>query len=424
MRAQAPAAELICVGTELLDGKPDAHLPAIALSLRAAGLRLSRATFLPDGLPALTDGLRGALGRCDVLIVAGGLGPTFDDLTREALAAAVGRDLVFQPRLHAGIRRKFARLGFKPARENRRQAYLVRGAEALANSTGSAPGQLLTLRGEKRPWPRSVALLPGPPGELGPMLRDEVLPRLRRTYCRGVRTRSLTLHICGLPESVADERLKPVTDQAGPELDFTILAGSGQVDFHAFARCASAARARRLIEGVRRQAGRLLGGHVFAEGPVTLEAAVGALLRRRRLTLAVAESCTGGLLAARLTSVPGSSGYFRGGALAYHDDVKRGLLGVPAAVLARHGAVSSACARLMAEAARRTAGADLGVSITGIAGPSGGTPRKPVGLVFIALAGPGPKVEVRRLRFSGDRQAVRQRAAAAALRLLWDQLSR
>jgi nicotinamide-nucleotide amidase len=419
--APRPVLELICVGTELLDGHADAHRAALALRLGAAGLRLGRETILPDDADALAGAVRAALLRCDALIVCGGLGPTFDDLTREAVARALGRDLVFSPRLYAGIRRKFARLGARLPRENRRQAFLVRGAAALANRVGSAPGQVIVLR-RLHGSPQTVALLPGPPREMAPMLDSEVMPLLRRAYGRGLHAATLDLHLCGLSESAADERLQPLTRQAGPELDFTILSGPGRVDFHAFARCANAGRTRRLIARCRRQALRLVAGHVLGEGSTTLESAVGALLRRRRLTLAAAESCTAGLLCGRLTSVPGSSSYFRGGVVAYHDEVKRGLLGVKAATLARRGAVSAACAREMAARARRVAGADVGVSVTGIAGPSGGTARKPVGSVFAAVAGPGAAVTVRRWRLSGDRETVRQRAVAAALGLLWTRL--
>jgi nicotinamide-nucleotide amidase len=416
----APAAdiELICVGSELLDGRADAHRTALALRLGAAGLRLRRQAILPDDADVLAAEVRTALRRCDALVVCGGLGPTFDDLTREAVALALGRELVFSPRLYAGIRRKFARFATKLPRENRRQAFLVRGAAALANRVGSAPGQVIVL---PRPQgaPQTVALLPGPPHEMAPMLDAELMPSLRRRYARGLHAARLDLHLCGLPESAADERLQPLIRQAGSELDFTILSGPGRVDFHVFARSASARRTRELIARCRRQALRLLGDHVFGEGSATLESAVGGLLRRRRLSLAVAESCTAGLLAGRLTSVPGSSSYFQGGVLAYHDAVKRGLLGVKAATLSHQGAVSAACAREMAAGARRVVSADIGVAITGIAGPSGGTAAKPVGLVFAAIAGPGGAVAVGRWNFSGDREVVRQRAVAAVLRLLW-----
>ena len=421
-RTREPVLELVCVGTELLDGKPEAHLAAVALRLRAAGLRLARQTVLPDAPSALEEGVRAALGRCDAVLVCGGLGPTFDDLTREAVAAALGRDLVFQPVLYAAIRRKFARLGAKAPRENRRQAFLVRGARALPNRVGSAPGQMILLRRDGSPAPQTVALLPGPPAELVPMLDASVLPHLRRTYGAGRHGAAFCLHLCGLSESAADERLKPLTARPEPGLDFTILSGLGQVDFHAFARAGSARQARALLARARRRARRLAGAHVFGEDAETLESAVGGLLRRRRLTLAVAESCTAGLLAARLTCVPGSSRYFRGGVLAYHDQLKRGLLGVRDLTLSGPGAVSAACAREMAEGARRSAGAEIGLAITGIAGPAGGTARKPVGLVFIGLAGPGPASAARRFLFPGGREAVRRRAAATALRLLWERL--
>jgi nicotinamide-nucleotide amidase len=410
--------EIICVGTELLDGHPDAHRAALALRLGAAGMRLSRQTILPDDEGALAGAVSAALRRCDALILCGGLGPTFDDLTREAVARALGRDLVFSPRLYAGIRRKFARLATRLPRENRRQAFLVRGAAPLPNRAGSAPGQIIFLPRPKE-LPQLVALLPGPPREMAPMLDDELMPRLRRIHGRGLHGARLDLHLCGIAESAADERLQPLIRQAGPELDFTILSGPGRVDFHVFARCASSRRARGLIARCRSQAMRLVGEHVYGEGATTLESAVGQRLRRRRLSLAVAESCTAGLLAGRLTSAPGSSAYFRGGILAYHDAVKRDLLGVKPATLARHGAVSAACAREMAAGARRAADADVGVSVTGIAGPTGGTAAKPVGLVFAAIAGPGDAVAVDRWVFPGDREVVRQRAVAAVLRRLW-----
>lgn len=412
-----PMVELICVGTELLDGKADTHLAAAGRRLQAAGLRLARETVLPDDVAILAGALRDALRRCDALIVCGGLGPTFDDVTREAAARALERELVFKPRLYADIRRKLARKKFPPARENRRQAFLLRGARALRNRHGSAPGQLLVL-----PRGTTVALLPGPPGEMIPMLETDVVPALLRRYGRGLHARSLTLRLCGLPESVADERLKPLTRQASSRLDFTILSGAGQVDFHINARAASARGARRLVARARGQAQRLVGKHIFGEGPATLESAVGALLRRRRLSLSVAESCTAGLLAARLTAVPGSSQYFRGGILAYQDMIKSRLLAIPPNVLSRHGAVSLACAREMAKSVRRIMDTDLGVSITGIAGPSGATSRHPEGTIFLAVAGPGTGVAQAALQFPGDRETVRQRAAAAALRLIWNRL--
>ncbi len=421
MNSRRPVIELLFAGTELLSGKPNTHLSFLAQQLRAAGLKPARAAILPDEREALGAAIRSSTERADAVIVFGGLGPTFDDVTREAASAALGRDLVFTPKLYAAILRKFSHLKIKAPAENRRQAFLLRGAKALTNRRGSAPGQLLILQ-RKGTWPQTVALLPGPLPEMEPMWTDKVLPHLRRTYARHVHAASLELHLCGIPESAADEKLRPLTRQAQPGLDFTILiSGPAQIDFYALASAASAGQAKKAITRVRREALRLVGPHVFGEGSQTLESVVGDLLKKKRQTLAVAESCTAGLLAARLTSVPGSSDYFRGGILAYHNDLKMKLLGVSAKTLARHGAVSAQCAAEMAEGARRVAQASLGLAVTGIAGPSGAMPGKPVGLVFIALAN-GRKTLVQKLQCSGDRTAVRQRAATEALRLLWGQV--
>ncbi|MFA6003130.1 MAG: competence/damage-inducible protein A [Elusimicrobiota bacterium] len=422
MDAPSARIEVLCAGTELLDGKANTHPAFIARCLRAYGLRLSRETALPDDKYRLAAEMRAALDRCEVLLVCGGLGPTFDDLTRQAAAAALGRDLVFRPALYSGIRKKFSRLRIKLPAENRRQAFVLRGARVLRNRNGSAPGQLLVRPGPHG-RPQTLVLLPGPFNEMAPMLQDQVLPHLRRTYAHGRHTASLVLHLCGLPESTADQRLKPVTSQAGPRLDFTILTSAfGQVDLYAFARANSARRAQDIISRVRRQALSRVGENVFGEGEDTLQQAVGRLLIKRRLSLAAAESCTAGMFSARLVSAPGSSAYFRGGVLAYHNDLKESLLGVARATLEKYGAVSAQCAREMAQGARRCAGANLGLSITGIAGPAGGTRSKPAGLVFIALAGPKGILEARELRTSGDREYIRQRAVTSALRLLWEHL--
>jgi nicotinamide-nucleotide amidase len=415
---EQPAVELLCVGTELLDGKLNTHLAFLASRLRSGGLRLARETTLPDSRLVLAAAAREALARCDVLLVCGGLGPTFDDLTREALSDALDRELVFEPSLYAGIRRRFARLKLRLAPNNRRQAFLLRGARALPNATGSAPGQLLRLPRPGKPA-RLVALLPGPTGEMVPMFEKYVLPSAIRAYGRRSQTRSLTVRLCGLTESAADERLKSLTRRPGPDRDFTILfTDFGQVELHAHARAANAAAAQRAIAAVRGRIMRLVGPFVFGEGEETLEAAIGRRLRRRGLTVSVAESCTAGMLAARLTAAPGSSDYFRGGVLAYQDDLKRDLLGISPLTLRRYGAVSDRTAREMARGARQTAKASLGLAVTGLAGPRG-EPGKPVGLVFIALSGPRRQCLVRRFMFSGDRETVRRRATAAALGMLW-----
>ncbi|MBI4679276.1 MAG: CinA family nicotinamide mononucleotide deamidase-related protein [Elusimicrobia bacterium] len=413
--------ELLCAGSELLRGQVNTHLARISLRLAAAGLALGREASLPDDQDALAAEIRSALGRCDALIVCGGLGPTFDDLTREAAASALGRSLAYHPAIFKRIRRRFAELALSVPAENKRQAFVLAGAEVLANEVGAAPGQMLTLPA-RRPGglPRTLVLLPGPYRELSPMLEGGVLPRLKKLYAAKARTMHLVWHLAGIPESRADERLKAPVARAGPESSFMILSYPGQVDFHAYLRAGSDRRAREIMRRVRRRVLAAVGRFVLWEGDLPLEAVVGRQLLARRLTLAVAESCTGGMIGARLTDVPGSSAYFRGGVVAYSDDLKKGLLGVDPARLARHGAVSEECCREMAEGVRRASGSSVGLSATGIAGPSGGTRAKPVGLVFIGVSGPGPGTKVHALRLSGEREFIRTRATTRALQLLLD----
>lgn len=414
----APRVELICVGTELLDGQVNTHEGYIGLKLRAMGLSLDRGATLRDDAEALAAAVRETLGRCDVLLICGGLGPTFDDITREAVSAALGRPLAFKPALWKDILKKFKRYRHPVPEENKRQAMVIEGAAVLANPFGSAPGQVITLRRPGR-GPQTIALMPGPYAELAPMLEKLVLPRLRRAYAFGLFSEHACVRLAGLGESWADEKLAPLTARPAAGLRFTILAGKGQVDFHICAAGASRAQARRRLAKARREVYAAVGKHAFGEDDATLESAVGDALLKRGWTLAVAESCTGGLIGRRLTSVAGSSRYFRGGVIAYDNSLKTGLLGVSALTLEKHGAVSAECAREMARGARRACGASLGLSVTGVAGPQGGSRDKPVGLVVLALAGPG-KAQCRhwRLHLAGGRETIRERAAAAALNLV------
>ncbi|MBI5629595.1 MAG: CinA family nicotinamide mononucleotide deamidase-related protein [Elusimicrobia bacterium] len=421
-----PRLELICVGSELLNGHLNTHQSYISLRLKSAGLELSKASTLPDDLPSLREEIRACLKRCDALLLCGGLGPTFDDVTRQAAAEALGRKLVYRPALYSEIRKKFRRHRMAAPRENRRQAYVIEGAEVLPNGTGSAPGQLLAVPREKMPWPQAVALMPGPFAELSPMFESRVLGFLRKTYGRGIFARHLVAHLSGLPESVADQRLAFLTKNPRPGEAFTILASAGQVDFHATTTAATPGLSRKLLERIRQGLYAAVGPRIFAEGSETLESTVGRLLKRRGQTLATAESCTGGLLGARLTSTAGSSSYFLGGIVAYSNELKTRLLGVRPETLARRGTVSSACAREMAESVRRMARASWGLSITGIAGPGGGTPDKPIGLVFVGLCGgegKGKHSRAWKLSLSGERETIRQRAAGAALHLLLSELN-
>ena len=425
MTSAAARIELICIGSELLSGRVNTHQSYLSLALLKEGLSIGREASLPDDQALVTQAICDALKRADAVIVCGGLGPTFDDLTREAAAAALGRTMRFQPKIYARLARKFARYRMPVPEENKRQAFVIQGARVLDNKVGSAPGQLLSLPPLKKGGrSRALVLLPGPYSELAPMFSGQVLPHLRRTYAKGLAAASMALHMSGIPESVADEKLKPVFAQARPGLSFTILSSPGQVDFYAFASDRSRRAARAVIADIRKQSLAAIGDYVFGENGETLEQAVGRKLKARGLTLAVAESCTGGMLGQRLTSAPGSSAYFLGGAIAYSNALKTKLLGVKPATLAKHGAVSRPCAVELAQGARAKTGASLAVSVTGIAGPAGGTPAKPVGLVFLAISGPGKASGVWRLNLPGDRAAIRLRATVSALHLLHRHLTR
>ena len=412
---KVPRAALVCVGSELLAGQLNTHQAWLSTRLRRAGFEVTGEASVPDDAAVVAAALRRALAAADAVIVCGGLGPTFDDVTREAAAKALGRTLSFQPALWAGILKRFARYHANVPEENKRQAMAVGGAEILDNPNGSAPGQRLRAGG------KTLILLPGPPNEMYPMF-EAVLPRLARDHARGIHPASFSVRLSGVPESIADERLDAVRAR-WPRARFTILSSGGEVSFHATTLEKSAAAARRAHAALRREILDAVGKFSYGEGDATLESALGARLKKRGLTLAVAESCTGGLMGSRITSVPGSSAYFLGGVMSYANSAKTRLLGVPAKILSKHGAVSPECAAAMARGARRALGADLGVAITGVAGPGGGTKEKPVGLVFVAVSGPGRAETIRRFEINGPRDAVRSRATTAALRLAFDAIA-
>jgi len=392
------------------------HQAWLSVRLRRAGFDVVGESSVPDEVPAIRRALARALAAADAVIVCGGLGPTFDDLTREAAAAALGRRMSLRPALWKAILQRFARYHLAVPEENKRQAHVIAGAKVLANRAGSAPGQLLRARG------RTLVLLPGPPCEMYPMFEGQVLGRLKKTHARGLHPASFSVRLSGVPESAADEMLEPVRAR-WPQARFTILASGGEVSFHALTVESSDLAARRVRARLRREILDAVSDFAHGEGEETLEHALGERLRRRGLTLAVAESCTGGLLGGRLTAVPGSSTYFLGGVIAYANALKVRSLGVPSRLLSRHGAVSAECAAAMARGARRELGASLGVAVTGIAGPQGGTAEKPVGTVFVAVSGPGRAETVRRLDVIGPRENVRSRAVTSALRLAYDALA-
>lgn len=415
--------ELLNTGTELLLGRVlNTHQQWLCRQFADAGYVVSRQVAVPDTAPAIAQAVREALGRADLVVVTGGLGPTADDLTREAIAGLVGRPLREDPAVVAHLRTWCAarRRTLTPAVLN--QARVPEGALVLPNAHGTAPGLLIEVRPNPHApegHPAWLALLPGPPRELRPLFTEAVLPWVRRTWPPDPPFVCRTLRSTGVPESTMEARLTgPLASLAARGLEVGYCARPGEVDVRLAARTPDAAAlVAAAADVVRREVGR----HVYGEEDDTLEAAVVRLLTAQDRTLAVAESCTGGRLASRLTDVPGASAVFLGGFVTYANALKERLVGVCRDTLAVHGAVSEPTARAMAEGARARTGADFALAITGIAGPSGGTPDKPVGTVFIALAA-AEGTEVRQHLNALDRPTFKHVTSQQALEQLRQRL--
>jgi nicotinamide-nucleotide amidase len=343
------------------------------------------------------------------VILSGGLGPTEDDLTRDSVAAALDRRLIFHSEIAEQLEQRFAQMKHKMSEVNKRQAFIIEGAEILPNDRGTAPGQWIDDSGG------CLMLLPGPPHELKAMFTRQCLPRLSRIVPLQV-IQTLVLRVAGMPESDLDQLIAPVYKKYENPAT-TILAAAGDIQIHLRARCSTEAEAMALLAEVAGPIDLLLGDRIYSRNGQPLEEVVGDLLRKRGATLAVAESCTGGLLGQRVTSVPGSSDYFTGGFITYSNRMKVELLGVPEKVIEECGAVSTEAAEAMAQGTRRRTGATYALSITGVAGPDGGTPKSPVGTVYVGLADSGGCTVTHR-QFIGDRARIRQFSTQLALDLL------
>lgn len=403
-------AEIIAVGTELLTPtKIDTNSLFLTEELNGLGVEVVAKTIVGDDRARLAEMVRSAAHRSPIVILTGGLGPTEDDVTRDAVGAALDLQQRFDPAIAEGIEQRFRRMGRQMAEINKRQAYLLEGAEALPNDRGTAPGQYLTHRGGV------VMLLPGPPSELKPMFRQQCLPRLAELLPpQAIATRFF--RVAGMTESDLDALIAPVYTQYENPVT-TILAAAGDLQVHLRARKATLEEAEALATEVGQQIEALLGERLYSRGGEPLEEALGALLRERHATLSVAESATGGLVAQRLTSVPNSSDYFLGGFVVYTDEMKRNLLGLDDELLAKHTSVSEAAAEAMALGAQEKTASDYALSVTGYAGPAGGDEANPVGTMYIGVTERQNR-QVHRFRFLGDRQRVRTLAAQTALDLL------
>jgi nicotinamide-nucleotide amidase len=401
--------EILAVGSELLTPQRlDTNSLYLTQKLNDLGVEVVAKGVVGDHRERLMRAVQLARSRVELLLLTGGLGPTEDDVTRDAVAEALGRELVFHQEVLDAIEARFRSMRRQMAPINRRQAYLLAGAEILPNDRGTAPGQWYA--DEKG----IVVLLPGPPNELKAMFEQQCLPRLQKIVPpRHIATRFL--RVAGMAESDVDQAIAPLyTRYTNPVT--TILAAPGDIQIHLRAYGASPSEARVLADELARQIEAALGDRIYAREGETLEEVVGKLLAAENSTVAVAESCTGGLLAQRLTSVPGSSRYFLGGWVTYSRDVKASALGVRHETLDSHGAVSAETAREMAEGARLEAGSTYSVAITGVAGPDPDD-GKPIGLVYIAVAD-GHGAEVKERQFLGERERVRVQAAQTALDLL------
>jgi nicotinamide-nucleotide amidase len=414
MRVARPlvTAEIIAVGSELLGStRVDTNSLFLSERLASLGIELRAKSVVGDDRSRLEAILRGALSRAELVILTGGLGPTDDDLTREVVAGTLGLPLREDPAILAQIQERFAARGLRMPHVNRKQAMVPKGAAVLENPRGTAPGLSIEHDG------RSVVLLPGPPREMQPMF-DDLCAATLNARAGGARIHQAKLFVAGRGESHVEEIAQPIYSRwlrETPPIETTILAMPGQVELHLMLRAEGGNDAAARLRAAREELVAALGADVFSTDGRSMEEVVGGMLRERGLTIAAAESCTGGLLLSRLTDIAGSSDYVLGGAVTYANALKATLTGVPASMIDEHGAVSEPVAVALAEGVRQRTGASLAVGITGIAGPGGGTPEKPVGTVAIALTGSALETRVRTFSFFGGRPQVKFQATQAAL---------
>ena len=402
-------AEVINTGSELLLGLVNnTHLAFLAGELAPVGISISRQVCVPDG-PPIREALDRALGRADLVITTGGLGPTSDDITRDAAAELLGLALAQDDAILEAIRARFARRGLPMPARVARQAAVPAGAEPLPNPHGTAPGLYFPPQTLGARRARHMFLLPGPPRELHPMVREHVLPKLRALLPPSSLRERRVYRLTGIGESQVEQLLGEKLEARG-DLEIGYCARPSEVDFRLIGTPAALDEAEPLVES-------LVGEWIYSRG-ASLGESVVAALRADKLTLSVAESCTGGLLADRITDVPGASEVFLAGYVTYANESKISALGVPRELLAAHGAVSEPVAAAMAEGARRAAGSRLALATTGIAGPGGGSDAKPQGTVYVALAAEGCPTAVRRCYFPMDRATFKRMATSAALDLL------
>jgi nicotinamide-nucleotide amidase len=404
-------AEIIAVGSELLTPyRQDTNSLFLTERLNQLGVDVTFKTIVGDSLPRLTETAKLAIARSDIVIFMGGLGPTEDDLTREAVAQALELTLQRDPEVLKHLEQRFAARKFVMTPNNAKQADVIVGAIVLPNAGGTAPGQWIS--GKYDGHDKFILLLPGPPHELKALFDQQCMERLRAKLPR-VHIATRELKITGQGESQVDARVAPIYKRYS-DVETTILAGAGEIQLHLKTRSHSLEAAQERVDELAGKMEDELGDLVFSDNGDSMEQIVGYFLQMRGATLAVAESCTAGLIAERITSVSGSSRYFLGGAVVYSNELKTAFADVPPELIQKHGAVSSEVAAALADGIRKRCGSTFGVGVTGVAGPTGGTPEKPVGLVFHGLATESG-TEVIERNFPGDRKRIRWFASQQAL---------
>lgn len=408
------SAEIIAIGSELLTPtKTDTNSLWLTEKLNEIGVEVKLKTIVGDDESRLEETIKDALNRSDIVVTTGGLGPTEDDITRKISAKAVGRELVFDENVLEEIKARFRTFAREMPETNKRQAFIIEGAKVLPNPNGSAVGMSLEI-GEK-----FLVVLPGPPRELKPMFENFVLPKLRESAGE-IYVRRKILRVSGLGESAVDELIAPIYKEY-KNVNTSILFNRSEIELHLTAQTDTIEKANRLLAELSDRIAEKLGSAVFAMNGETMEEIVGKLLTDAKKTLSVAESCTGGLIAERLTEISGSSAYFIEAAITYSNEAKIRTLGVSREIIETHGAVSRETVEAMASGMREKAGTDYAIAVTGIAGPTGGNEEKPVGLVFIGYADENQTKSIK-INLPGDRYLIRWRSSQAALDFLRRQI--
>jgi nicotinamide-nucleotide amidase len=403
-------AEIIAIGSELLTAhRTDTNSLWLTDRLNSVGIEVKAKTIVGDDEPRLEEAIKDALRRSDAIISTGGLGPTEDDITRKVFARVTSRQLMLDYDVLTQIRQRFASRGYQMTPNNERQALIPKGATVLPNPNGTAPGIKMTQDG------KLIVLLPGPPREMKPMFDDYVMADLEK-MSRGIRISTRTLKVTGLGESAMDDLIAPIYRQYSNPTT-TVLFTDSDLEIHLTAKAETAERAESLADDLAEKLSDKLGNYLYSASGESMEEVVGHRLALKGYTLATAESCTGGLIAERVTRVPGSSEYFLGGIVSYTEAAKSSLLGVPAELISKRGVVSGDVAEAMARGAKQRFGSTIGLSITGVAGPSGGTEETPVGTVYVGIAD-DVGTSNRRMILPGDRHLIRWRASQAALEMV------